>query len=55
MLSEVADYYDEKIQAKIDIFISLLEPLVIVFMGLIVAAMLLSVYLPIFNIIRVVR
>jgi len=55
MLSEVADYYDEKIQAKIDIFISLIEPLVIVFMGLIVAAMLLSVYLPIFNIIRVVR
>jgi type IV pilus assembly protein PilC len=55
MLSEVADYYDEKIQAKIDIFISLIEPIVIVFMGLIVAAMLLSVYLPIFNIIRVVR
>jgi type IV pilus assembly protein PilC len=55
MLSEVADYYDEKIQAKIDIFISLMEPLVIVFMGLIVAAMLLSVYLPIFNIIRVIR
>jgi type IV pilus assembly protein PilC len=55
MLSEVADYYDEKIQARIDIFVSLLEPIVIVFMGLIVAAMLLSVYLPIFNIIRVVR
>ena len=55
MLSEVADYYDEKIQAKIDTFVSLIEPLVIVFMGLIVAAMLLSVYLPIFNIIRVVR
>ncbi len=55
MLSEVADYYDEKIQAKIDIFISLIEPIVIIFMGLIVAAMLLSVYLPIFNIIRVVR
>ncbi|MCK4363745.1 MAG: type II secretion system F family protein, partial [Candidatus Aminicenantes bacterium] len=53
MLSEVADYYDEKIQTKIDTFVSLIEPLVIVFMGLIVAAMLLSVYLPIFNIIRV--
>jgi type IV pilus assembly protein PilC len=53
MLSDVADYYDEKIQTKIDTFVSLIEPIVIIFMGLIVAAMLLSVYLPIFNIIRV--
>lgn len=55
MLNDVSDYYDEKIQAKIDTFVSLIEPIVIIFMGLIVAAMLLSVYLPIFNIIRVTR
>ena len=55
MLSDVADYYDEKIQIKIDTFVSLIEPIVIIFMGLIVAAMLLSVYLPVFNIIRVIR
>jgi len=55
MLSDVADYYDEKIQTRIDTFVSLIEPIVIIFMGLIVAAMLLSVYLPIFNIIRVIR
>jgi len=55
MLSEVADFYDERIQTKIDTFVSLIEPIVIIFMGLVVAAMLLSVYLPIFNIIRVVR
>lgn len=55
MLLDVADVYDERIQAKIDTFVSLVEPLIIIFMGIIVAAMLLSVYLPIFNIIRVVR
>jgi type IV pilus assembly protein PilC len=55
MLSDVADYYDERIKTKIDTFVSLIEPVVIIFMGLIVAAMLLSVYLPIFNIIRVTR
>jgi type IV pilus assembly protein PilC len=55
MLNDVSDYYDERIQAKIDTFVSLIEPIVIIFMGLIVAAMLLSVYLPIFNIIRVTR
>lgn len=54
MLSDVADFYDEGIRRRIDTFVSLIEPIVIIFMGLIVAAMLLSVYLPIFNIIRVV-
>lgn len=53
MLREVADVYDERIQAKIDTFVSLIEPVIIIFMGLLVALMLLAVYLPIFNIIRV--
>ena len=53
MLIDVADVYDERIQTKINTFVSLVEPIIIIFMGLIVAGMLLSVYLPIFNIIRV--
>jgi type IV pilus assembly protein PilC len=55
MLSDVADFYDERIRSRIDTFVSLIEPIIIIFMGLIVAAMLLSVYLPIFNVIRVTR
>lgn len=55
MLSEVSDFYDERIRSRIDTFVSLIEPVIIIFMGLIVAAMLLSVYLPIFNVIRVTR
>jgi type IV pilus assembly protein PilC len=55
MLGDVADFYDERIRAKIDTLVSLIEPVVIIFMALIVAGMLLSVYLPIFNIIRIVR
>lgn len=55
MLTEVADVYDERIRARIDTFVSLIEPVIIIIMGLVVTAMLLSVYLPIFNIIRVVR
>jgi type IV pilus assembly protein PilC len=55
MLREVAEVYDERIQAKIDTFVSLIEPVIIIFMGLLVAAMLLAVYLPIFNIIKVAR
>lgn len=55
MLAQVADVYDERIRSRIDTFVSLIEPIIIVIMGLVVAAMLLSVYLPIFNIIRVVQ
>ncbi|MFC2166567.1 type II secretion system F family protein [Acidobacteriota bacterium] len=55
MLAQVADVYDERIRSRIDTFISLLEPIIIITMGLVVAAMLLSVYLPIFNIIRVAQ
>ncbi len=55
MLGDVSDVYDERIRGRIDTFVSLIEPIVIIFMGLIVAAMLLSVYLPIFNVIQVTR
>jgi type IV pilus assembly protein PilC len=55
MLREVADVFDESVQSLIDTFVSLIEPIVIIFMGLLVAGMLLAVYLPIFNIIRVAR
>ncbi len=55
MLGDVAEFYEERIQRKIDNLISLIEPIIIIFMGLIIAGMLLSVYLPIFNIIRVVQ
>jgi type IV pilus assembly protein PilC len=55
MLADVADVYDERVRAKIQTLVSLIQPIMIIFMGLLVAAMLLSVYLPIFNIIRITR
>jgi len=55
MLGNVADYYDEMVQTKVDSFVSILTPVVIIFVGIIVAMMLFSVYLPIFNIIKVAR
>lgn len=55
MMGEVADTYDERIKARVDTFVSLIEPIIIIFMGVLIALMLLSVYLPIFNIIKVAR
>jgi type IV pilus assembly protein PilC len=55
MLGDMADFYDERVRGKIDTLVTLVEPVVIIVMGLVVAAMLLSVYIPIFNIIRIAR
>ena len=55
MLAEVAEVYDESVRNRVDTFVSLIEPVLILIMGLLVAVMLLSVYLPIFNIIRMTR
>jgi type IV pilus assembly protein PilC len=55
MASEVADTYDERVKSRVDTFVSLIEPVIIIVMGVLIALMLLSVYLPIFNIIKVAR
>lgn len=55
MLGDMADFYDERVRGKIDTLVSLIEPVVIIFMGLVVAGMLLAVYIPIFNVIRIAR
>ncbi|MGB4705362.1 MAG: type II secretion system F family protein [Candidatus Saccharicenans sp.] len=55
MLAEVADFYDERLRDRIQTMVSLIEPVIIIFIGLVAAGMILSVYLPIFNIIRITR
>ncbi|HMA53461.1 MAG TPA: type II secretion system F family protein [Acidobacteriota bacterium] len=55
MLGDMADFYDDRVRGKIETLVTLVEPVVIIAVGLVVAAMLLSVYIPIFNIIRIAR
>jgi type IV pilus assembly protein PilC len=55
MLGDMADFYDDRVRGKIETLVTLVEPVVIIVMGLVVAGMLLSVYIPIFNIIRIAR
>ena len=55
VLDESADYYERSIDSKINALISLIEPVIIIALGMVVALMLVSVYLPIFSIIRVVQ
>ena len=49
MLSSVADFYDEEMETSMAKVLALVEPLLLVFMAFIVAAMLLAFYLPLFE------
>jgi type IV pilus assembly protein PilC len=49
MLTSVAEFYEEDVQTALAAALSLIEPLILMFMGLVVALVLLSLYLPIFN------
>lgn len=49
MLNSVAEFYEEEVTLKLGAMVSLIEPLILVFMGLLVAFILISLYLPIFS------
>ncbi len=49
MLEKVADFYDVEVETTVASLTSLLEPILIIFMGVIVGAMVISLYLPIFQ------
>jgi type II secretory pathway component PulF len=49
MLSRTADFYEQRVTAKVEGLSSLVEPVAIVLLGLVIALMLVALYLPIFN------
>jgi type IV pilus assembly protein PilC len=49
MLTSVADFYDEENQTSLTRFSNLIQPLMLVVMGVIIAALLLSLYMPLFR------
>jgi type IV pilus assembly protein PilC len=54
VLNENADSFENAIDAKVNTLISMIEPILIVCMGIVIAFMLVSVYLPIFSTVDVV-
>lgn len=50
MLSNVADFMDEEVDTMMERLLALLEPALMIFMGVIVSLLLLSVYMPMFSI-----
>ncbi|MDB4891847.1 MAG: Type secretion system protein [Gemmatimonadetes bacterium] len=55
MLSKIADFYDEEVDAAVTGLLSLMEPVMIVFLGVVVGGMVVAMYLPIFDMINAVQ
>jgi type IV pilus assembly protein PilC len=55
MLDKIADFYDQEVEATVDALTSLIEPLLIVVMGVCVGGMVISLYMPMFNIIKLIK
>jgi len=49
MLARTADFYEQRVSAKVDGLSSLVEPVAIMLLGIVIALMLVALYLPIFN------
>jgi type IV pilus assembly protein PilC len=49
MLNSLSEFYDEEIETNLTRFITIVEPALLVIMGIIIAALLLSLYMPLFN------
>ncbi|MFH0871774.1 MAG: type II secretion system F family protein [bacterium] len=54
MLSKIADFYDDEVDTTVSNLTSLLEPLLMVFLGVVVGGVVIAMYLPIFKLVTVV-
>ena len=55
MLGKVADFYNEEVSAAVDSLTSLIEPALILVIGVVVGLSVISLYLPMFNIINLIQ
>lgn len=54
MLTSLADFYDEDVETEVARFVTLIEPVMLVFMGIVIAGVVLALYMPIFQLSNVV-
>ena len=51
MLQKIADFYDEEVDAAVSTLTSIIEPVIIVIMGIVIGAIMVAMYLPMFDIV----
>jgi type IV pilus assembly protein PilC len=54
MLAKIADFYDDEVDAAVEQLTSVIEPAMIVIMGVVVGGMLVAMYLPMFKLVTVI-
>jgi type IV pilus assembly protein PilC len=55
MLTKIADFYDEEVDAAVEVLLKAMEPIMIVVLGVVVGGMIVAMYLPIFDMINAVK
>ena len=55
MLSKIADFYDEQVDAAVSGLTSLMEPLIIAFLGIVIGTVVICMFLPIFKISSIIN
>jgi type IV pilus assembly protein PilC len=55
MLAKIADFYDEEVDVAVSALLSLMEPVMIVVLGVVVGGMVVAMYLPIFDMVNAVQ
>lgn len=55
MLQKIADFYDDEVDVAVSGLLSLLEPIMIIFLGVAVGGMIMAMYLPIFDMVNAVQ
>ena len=55
MLTKIADFYDDEVDAAVGGLLSLLEPLIVICLGVVVGGLVVAMYLPIFDMINAVQ
>lgn len=54
MLNSLADFYDEEIETEVGRFVTLIEPALLIVMGIVIAGIVLALYLPLFELTAVI-
>lgn len=55
MLNKIADFYDDEVDTAVSALTALLEPLMIVFLGVVVGGLVVAMYLPIFRMVTLIK
>jgi type IV pilus assembly protein PilC len=49
MMEKIADFYDEEVDQAVENMTSMIEPFMLVFLGIVIGGLVVSMYLPIFQ------